>query len=48
MATKETMNTSRAGAPPQFVNWGQHQTETALNLQKAILEVMRAGQSCLD
>jgi len=38
MATKETMNTSKAGAPPQFVDWGQHQTEAALNFQKTILE----------
>ena len=38
MANKETMNTSKAGAPPEFINWGQHQTETALGLQKAILE----------
>ena len=38
MATKEAMNASKAAAPPHFVNWGQHQTETALNLQKAILE----------
>ncbi len=38
MVTKETINTSKAGAPPSVVNWGQHQTETALNLQKAILE----------
>ena len=38
MATKETVNTSKAGAPPEFINWGQHQTETALGLQKAILE----------
>ena len=48
MATKETMNTSKAGVPPEFINWGQHQTETALGLQKAILESMRAGQSYLD
>ena len=40
MATRETIHTSKAGVPPQFVNWGQHQTETALNLQKAILEFM--------
>ncbi len=38
MATRETIHTSKAGVPPQFVNWGQNQTETALNLQKAILE----------
>ncbi len=38
MATKETINTSKAGVPPNVVNWGQHQTETALNFQKAILE----------
>ena len=38
MATKETMNTSKTGAPPDVANWGQHQTEAALNLQKTILE----------
>ena len=38
MATKETANASRAGAFPDFANWGQHQTEAALNFQKAILE----------
>ena len=38
MATKETVNTLKAGAPPEFINWGQHQTETALSLQKAILD----------
>ena len=38
MATRETMNTPKAAAPPDVVNWGQHQTEAALNLQKTILE----------
>ena len=38
MATKEAMHTSKAGAAPDIVNWGQHQTETALNFQKAIME----------
>lgn len=38
MATKETLNTSKAGAPPELLNWGQHQTESALNFQKTILE----------
>ncbi|HEY7230508.1 MAG TPA: phasin family protein [Pseudolabrys sp.] len=38
MAAKEAIHTSKTGAPPDVVNWGQHQTETALNLQKAILE----------
>ena len=38
MATRETMNTSKATAPPDVVNWGQHRTEAALNLQKTILE----------
>ena len=38
MVSKETRNASKADAPLDAVNWGQHQTETALNLQKAILE----------
>ena len=38
MATKETIQTSKAGAAPDILNWGQHQTETALNFQKAIME----------
>jgi Phasin protein len=38
MATKETMHASKTGTPSDGVNWGQHQTESALNLQKAILE----------
>ena len=38
MATRETLNASKAAAPPDVVNWGQHQTEAALNLQKTILE----------
>ena len=38
MATKETLSTSKAGVSPDVGNWGQHQTEAALNLQKAILE----------
>jgi hypothetical protein len=38
MATKETVSASKAGSPSDAVNWGQHQTATALNLQKAILE----------
>jgi hypothetical protein len=38
MASRETLNTSKAAAPPDVVNWGQHQTEAALNLQKTILE----------
>jgi len=38
MATKDTVNTSKAGAPPDTLNWGQHQTEAALNLQKTILD----------
>ena len=38
MATKETMHASKAAIPTDAVNWGQHQTEAALNLQKAILE----------
>ena len=38
MATKETMNASKAGTPPDVVNWGRRQTETALNLQRTILE----------
>lgn len=38
MATKETISTLKAVAFPDFVNWGQHQTEAALNFQKAILE----------
>lgn len=38
MATKETISTSKAGVPPNVANWGQHQTEAALNLQKAIME----------
>lgn len=38
MATKETLNASKAGTPSDAVKWGQHQTEAALNLQKAILE----------
>jgi hypothetical protein len=38
MAAKVAIHTSKTGAPPDVVNWGQHQTETALNLQKAILE----------
>jgi hypothetical protein len=35
MATRET---PKAGAPLEALNWGQHQTESALNLQKTILE----------
>jgi Phasin protein len=38
MATKETISTSKAGVPPSVVNWGQHQTEAALNFQKTIME----------
>ena len=38
MATKETMSASKAGTPPDVVNWGRRQTETALNLQRTILE----------
>jgi hypothetical protein len=38
MATKEAINVSKPGVPPGVINWGQHQTETALSLQKAILE----------
>jgi hypothetical protein len=38
MAAKETTSTSKTGVSPDVVNWGQHQTETALNFQKAILE----------
>jgi Phasin protein len=38
MATKETTSALKTGASSDAVNWGQHQTETALNLQKAILE----------
>ena len=37
MATRETTSKA-ASASPDVVNWGQHQTEAALNLQKAILE----------
>jgi len=37
MATRETTSKA-AGVPPDVVNWGQHQTEAALNLQKTILE----------
>jgi hypothetical protein len=37
MATKETISKT-AGTSPDVINWGQHQTEAALNLQKAILE----------
>ena len=38
MPTRETANTSKATVPPDVVNWGQHQTEAALNVQKAIVE----------
>ena len=38
MASRETLNASKATAPPDVANWGQHQTETVLNLQKTILE----------
>jgi hypothetical protein len=38
MATKEAMNPSKSGAPADVINWGQHQSEAALNFQKAILE----------
>jgi hypothetical protein len=38
MATKETMNASKAGTPSDVVNWGRRQSETALNLQRTILE----------
>jgi hypothetical protein len=37
MATKDTVH-GKAGAPPDIVNWGQHQTEAALHFQKAIME----------
>ena len=37
MATRETTSKA-ASASPNVVNWGQHQTEAALNFQKAILE----------
>ena len=38
MASRETLNASKATAPPDVANWGRHQTETVLNLQKTILE----------
>lgn len=38
MATKEAMNPSKSSAPADVINWGQHQREAALNLQKVILE----------
>ena len=38
MATKETSTSSKVSAPADVTNWGQQQTETALNFQKAILE----------
>ena len=38
MASRETLNASKATAPPDVANWGQHQSEAALNLQKTILE----------
>lgn len=38
MATRETNNPTKASAPADVINWGQHQTETALNFQKAILQ----------
>ena len=38
MASRETLNASKTAAPPDVVNWGQHQTEAASNLQKTILE----------
>ena len=38
MVAKETVNASKAGAPSDAANWGQHQTAAALNVQKAILE----------
>jgi hypothetical protein len=49
MATKETISASKASAPQDVVNWGQHQTEAALNLQKAILESCeQAGRTWID
>jgi hypothetical protein len=49
MATKETIQTSKAGAAPDILNWGQHQTETALNFQKAIMETCeQASRSWAD
>jgi len=40
MASKDTTGStgSKAGMPPNVLNWGQSQAEAALNLQKAIME----------
>ena len=48
MGTKETMNTAKTGAPPDIINWGQHQTEATLNIQKAILESCEQSRAWID
>ena len=38
MASKETVGSQTKADSPQFMNWGQEQTEAAMALQKALLE----------